>query len=273
MSHIHIPDGVLPVWLVLLGWVVTGLILSLCIRKVQGFELGHKLPLLGVISALMIVGMTLEIVPIGYHINMTVIAGIILGPALGFISAFIVDLILAMFGHGGITVVGLNALILGTETVLGFYLFRAFLDIFSESRLSISLVAALATVFSLIISTSLMIGVVYVSQINPESVLHEENQFLSRDSRETFPLETNPRTSAGTKATEHGQDGITGNKINISTFAKTILFLGMFGWILEAAISGLVIRYIFRVRPNLILPIEKLQKLRENARSSLVINR
>jgi ABC-type Na+ transport system ATPase subunit NatA len=33
-------------------------------------------------------------------INLTVIAGIILGPALGFISVFIVDLIPAMFGRG-----------------------------------------------------------------------------------------------------------------------------------------------------------------------------
>src|SRR6266852_8104460 len=60
MSHIYIPDGVLPIWLVLLGWIFAALILSLCIRKVKKFELGRKLPLLGVASALMMVGMTLN---------------------------------------------------------------------------------------------------------------------------------------------------------------------------------------------------------------------
>lgn len=248
MSHIHIPDGVLPVWLVLLGWVATGLILSLCIRKVQRFELGGKLPLLGVVSALMILGMTLEIVPIGYHINMTVIAGIILGPALGFVAVFIVDLILAMFGHGGITVVGLNTLILGSEAVFGFYLFRVFLSVFSKSSFSTVLAAALGTIFSLIISTSLMIGVVYISQVNPERALHiEEN---SAGKILVFELHG-----------EHEEQGIpTDKRINITKFARIVLFLGMFGWILEAMISSLVIRYISRVRPNLILPVERLRE-------------
>ncbi len=251
MSHIHIPDGVLPLWLVLLGWVTTALILSLCIRKVQRFELGRKIPLVGVVSALMIVGMTLEIVPIGYHINMTVIAGIMLGPALGFISVFIVDLILAMFGHGGITVVGLNTLILGTEAVLGFYLFRGFLSVFSKSSFSTVLAAVLGTIFCLIISTFLMIGVVYISEVNPERALHiEEN---SAGKILVFELHG-----------EHEEHEIhTDKRVNIATFARIVLFLGMFGWMLEAAISGLVIRYISRVRPNLILPVERLQKFKE----------
>ncbi len=242
MSHIHIPDGVLPVWLVLLGWFSTALILFLCIRRVRRFELGRKLPLLGVVSAIMIVGMTLEIVPIGYHINMTVIAGIILGPSLGFISVFIVDLILAMFGHGGITVVGLNTLILGTEAVSGFCLFRVFLIIFSKSSLSTVFAAVLGTALSLIISSCLMIGVVYVSQINPERVLHIEGKSTGK----ILVFEMHG---------EHEEYEIPNDKrINITKFAKIVLSLGMFGWILEAAISGLIIRYISRVRPNLILP-------------------
>src|SRR5581483_11053127 len=224
MSHIHIPDGVLPLWLVLVGWIATAVIISLCVRRVREIELARKLPLIGIVSALMIVGMSLEIVPIGYHINMTVIAGIILGPALGFLSAFMVDLILAMFGHGGITVVGLNTLILGSETVLA---------------------TALGTIFTLIISTSLMIGVVYVSQVNPERALHIEKNTASRIL--VFEL--------------HDEHEVpTDKKINITTFARIVLFLGMFGWVLESAISGLVIRYISHVRPDLILPMEILRE-------------
>lgn len=247
MSHIHIPDGVLPIWLVLVGWIATAAIISLCVRRVREIELARKLPLVGIVSALMIVGMSLEIVPIGYHINMTVIAGIILGPALGFISAFMVDLILAMFGHGGITVVGLNTVILGSETVLGFYLFGVFLSVFGKSSFSTVLAAALGTIFSLIISTSLMIGVAYISQVNPERVFHIEKNSAGKIL--VFELHG-----------EHKEHEVpTDKKINITTFARIVLFLGMFGWMLEAAISGLVIRYISHARPDLILPVERLR--------------
>jgi len=129
MSHLHIPDGVLPGWLVMAGWILTALILAFSIYRTRSTELKRKVPLIGIISALMIVCMTIPIVPIAYHINLSVIAGIILGPAVAFISIFIVDLIIAMFGHGGITVVGLNTVVVGAEAFIGFYLFQLFLTI------------------------------------------------------------------------------------------------------------------------------------------------
>jgi cobalt/nickel transport system permease protein len=241
MSHIHIPDGVMPIWLVLAGWAATAVILYFCIRRVRDVELGRKIPLIGIVSALMILGMTLEIIPIAYHINMSVIAGIVLGPALGFISVFIVDLIIAMFGHGGVTVVGLNTLIVGTEAMLGFYFFRVLLSVFGVGRLSPGMSAALAAMLSLIISTCLMIGVVYISQINPERVLHvhKENPLGKK-----FSLE--PRG-------ENERHEIEDKRIDIETFAKAVFFLGVFGWILEGAITGFVIRYVSRVRPDLVL--------------------
>ncbi len=241
MSHIHIPDGVLPIWLVVIGWIATALILYLCIRRVRNVQLGRKIPLIGIVSAIMIVGMTLDIVPIAYHINVSVIAGIVLGPALGFIAVFIVDLIIAMFGHGGITVVGLNTLIIGTEAVLGFYFFHAFLGVLGTARFSAGLSAAIATVVSLIISTSLMIGIVYISQVNPERVFHHHN---GNSHRKILSLESHE---------ENEKDEMQNKKIDIGAFAKTVFFLGLFGWALEAVITGFVIRYVSRVRPDLIL--------------------
>src|SRR3990172_2594730 len=125
LSHIHVPDGVLPLWLVAVGWLATALVLALCLRRVPADDWTRRLALLGVIAALMVVGMTVEIVPIGYHLNLTVVAGIVLGPALGFIAAFIVNAILAMFGHSGVTVIGLNTLVIGSEVAVGYLLFRA----------------------------------------------------------------------------------------------------------------------------------------------------
>ena len=70
MSHIHIPDGVLPVWLVAAGWLLAIAILALITLRLRGADRGRQLPLLGVMAALMLVGMSTEIVPIGYHINL-----------------------------------------------------------------------------------------------------------------------------------------------------------------------------------------------------------
>jgi len=39
MSHLHIPDGVLPGWLVMAGWILTALILAFSIYRTRSTEL------------------------------------------------------------------------------------------------------------------------------------------------------------------------------------------------------------------------------------------
>ncbi len=230
MSHMHIPDGVLPVWIVTAGWVVTALLLAFCIKRVSSIELKRKVPLIGIISALMIVGMTLEIVPIAYHINLTVVAGIVLGPALAFISVFIVDLLISMFGHGGVTVVGLNTIIIGAEAVLGYYLFQLFKEVMGNK--SMFWESSLAAFLSLFLSTSIMLGVIYISPEKIGSIGH---------------------LVSGTGSDTNGQR-LLEDGINFSRFAKTVFILSPLGWILESVITGLVVKYVYRVRPDLILP-------------------
>ncbi|MFI5323174.1 MAG: energy-coupling factor ABC transporter permease [Thermodesulfobacteriota bacterium] len=232
MSHMHIPDGVLPVWIVLAGWIATALILAFCIRRVGSVDLNRKIPLIGIISALMIVGMTLEIVPIGYHVNLSVIAGIVLGPALAFISVFIVNLIISMFGHGGVTVVGLNTLIIGAEAVLGYYLFQLFRLVMGGKSLGWE--SALATFLSLSLSTCLMLGIIYFSQVSPERI-ENIGHVVS-----VIGNGVSTNRAAGTG-------------INFSRFAKTVFILSPLGWVLEAVITGLVIKYVSHVRPDLIV--------------------
>lgn len=233
MSHMHIPDGVLPAWLVIAGWIATAVILAICTRRVGGIDLKRKIPLIGIISALMIVGMTLEIVPIAYHINLTVLAGIMLGPALAFISVFIVDLLISMFGHGGVTVVGLNTIIIGAEAVLGYYLFQLFSELMGNRSMFTQ--SALAALLSLFLSTSIMLGIVYISHVSPEKI---EN---------IGHLVSGTWNDAGELRSREGG-------INFSRFAKALLILSPLGWILESVITGIVVKYVFRVRPDLILP-------------------
>ena len=92
MSHIHIPDGVLPAWLWLSGWAVALVLVAIAGRAAERAEARRKVPLLAVVSGLMLVAMSSEVIPIAYHINLTVIAGVLLGPWLGVVAAAIVDL-------------------------------------------------------------------------------------------------------------------------------------------------------------------------------------
>lgn len=218
MSHLHIPDGVLPLWLVIAGWTCTALLLAFCMYRVRSVELTRKIPLIGIISALMIVCMTLPVIPFAYHVNLSVVAGIILGPALAFISIFIVDLIIAMFGHGGITVVGLNTVVIGAEAVLGYYLFQMFRLLMGSYSVGWS--AGIAAVSSLILSTTVLVGLLYIAHINPSLIIESESNVE--------------------------------NGLNISVFVKTALALLFFGWMIEGVITGLVIKYVSGIRPDLI---------------------
>src|SRR5512136_776814 len=156
MSHIHLPDGVLPVWLWVSGYIVAIGVGAILLRFITQRELTRRLPLLGMMAAAMVLGASVEIIPVAYHVNLTVITGILLGPYLIFLATFVVNVILALFGHGGITVIGLNTLILSIEGILGYLL----LHLFWKGLKRLAPAVFLATFLALLVSTFSMIGVV-----------------------------------------------------------------------------------------------------------------
>jgi cobalt/nickel transport system permease protein len=233
MTHMHIPDGILPVGLWIAGFVIMFLAMGISLLRLRGSDQKKKIPLLGAISAAMLVAMSLEIVPIAYHINLSVVAGILLGPALGFLAAFITNLMLALMGHGGITVMGLNTLLLGTEVIVGHTLFYAL-----HRRLPVFWRAGAATVLTLFLTTLALIGIVAASNIDPE-LFHD----------------------AGVERGAHHED-----LISVSRFASIALSLGFFGWLIEAAITGSVISFIARVKPDLLSHVLHREKIAHEGR-------
>ncbi len=166
MSHIHFPDGVLPVWLWGSGFIVAILVGTILFRFIKKEDLARRLPLLGMMAAAMVLGASVEIVPIAYHINLTVISGILLGPSLIFLATFVVNVILALFGHGGITVIGLNTLTLSIEGIMGYFLFRFLWRVLRRLTPAIFL----ATFLALFCSTLSMIGVVSLGTSHYERI-------------------------------------------------------------------------------------------------------
>ena len=236
MSHIHLPDGVLPIWLWVSGWMVSVLVWIILLRMTEKKDVSRRLPLLGMMAATMILGASVEILPIAYHVNLAVISGILLGPSLIFMATFVLNVVLALFGHGGVTVIGLNTLVLSVEGVLGYFLFRLFWKVLKR----LTAATFLATFLALAISTFAMIGVVGLGVPHYEELIHQESGTGIFD----FKLLR--------EKTDHHEMEKTGKEVDLKRFMAVVLPLGCLGWILEGVITCLIIRYIHRLRPDLL---------------------
>jgi cobalt/nickel transport system permease protein len=251
MSHIHIPDGVLPWWLWLGGWLLALGLLTVASRLATRTSSRRAVPLIGAVSALVLVSMASEIVPLAYHINLTVIAGVLLGPWLGAISAFIVVLVLALLGHGGVTVAGLNTLVIATEMALGWALVRGGLRLLGPAR--IRPVAAMSTVLTLAVTTTMLVGIVALAGTGATS---RETGALDAETLEFRNPFGEGVFSIGLLGDEHGDEGETAEgpagSLSVGRFAAVVYTLGPFGWLLEALVTAGILGYVARVRPSLV---------------------
>jgi cobalt/nickel transport system permease protein len=244
MSHLHLPDGVLPIWLWVLGFIVAILVTAILFQLTKKEKLTRRLPLLGMMAAVMVLGAAIEIVPIAYHVNLTVISGILLGPSLIFLATFVVNVILALFGHGGITVIGLNTLILSIEGVLGYFLFR----LLWKGLKRLTPATFLATFIALLFSTFAMIGVVSLGTSHYEKLIHQKGKGV---------FEFHLSEEKHVHEEKHNHEGeAKESEVNLKRFIAIVLPLGFIGWILEGVITTLICRYIYRLRPDL-LRLEK----------------
>ncbi|KUK48196.1 MAG: ABC-type Co2+ transport system permease component-like protein [Actinobacteria bacterium 66_15] len=281
MSHIHIPDGVLPWWLWVTGWVATALLLGMASRMATRTGTRRAVPLVGAISALVLVAMSTEIVPIAYHVNLTVIAGALLGPWLGAISAFIVVLVLALVGHGGITVVGLNTLMIATEMALGWALVHGGLRLLGSRR--VRPVAAVSTIATLAITTTMLVGIValagssatarHTGALDVETLEfrnpfsgdlinvgllggddhgHDDEHEADAGHDDEHAAEAG-HDDEDAADTDHDDEHGEGSALSVSRFAAVVYTLGPIGWILEALVTAGVLGYVVRVRPSLML--------------------
>lgn len=221
MSHLHITDGVLHWGLILLGFLLTFAIIGYVVLSTKKEELFNNVAKLGVISALTLIVMSIPLGPLPFHINLSILTALILGPKLGFISVFLVNLILGVFGHGGITVVGVNTLIMGTEIIIGYGVFSLLLN----KRVNWNVSLAVAIAIMILASSALMVTVVTLGGIPPEIAIHS-----------------------------HDQEAIARySNFNNTDFAIFVLGIVSIGAIIEVVIGSIVVNYFRKIRPDYLL--------------------
>ncbi|MCR4398215.1 MAG: energy-coupling factor ABC transporter permease [Firmicutes bacterium] len=147
MTHLHIPDGSLPVGVASAGWAVAAVALAVSLWMLRARDARRNLALTGVTGALMLAAMSVPLGPLPVHLNLAVLAGVLLGPAMSVLCAFSVNVVLALVGHGGVTAVGLNTVLLAVQAAGGGAVFSLL-----RKRVAPATAAALSTAVAVTVS-------------------------------------------------------------------------------------------------------------------------
>ncbi|MDN5276832.1 MAG: cobalt/nickel transport system permease protein [Clostridiales bacterium] len=237
MSHIHLPDGVVPAIWWAVGYLISLIVVFAVLKRVDAEKVRGRIPEMAMMAAVMLITMSVPLGFIPFHMNFAALAGMLVGPGLGFVVVFVVNFILALLGHGGITVVGLNTLSIGVEALAGGTAFRLLKGKFGSVPSAI-----ISTAVALLLSTALMIlflssiGVVNIQ--SGEGILHGENH--AEDG------------TGGQEEGLHREDtAYRFGGIALAGWAAVlaVLFLGI---ILESVVTALVIRFFMKVRPDIV---------------------
>lgn len=123
----HLPDGILPLPVTLGGYAVTIAVAALCLRRINArADPRAEVPRAALLSAAFFVASLIHIPlpPLSVHLLLNGLLGVVLG-CFAF-PAILIGLFLqaVMFGHGGLTTLGVNAVILGLPALAAAALFR-----------------------------------------------------------------------------------------------------------------------------------------------------
>jgi len=123
----HIPDGILPVPITAAGYAATAAVTWYSIRKINQKENPRQnIPKASLLTAAFFVASWIHIPvpPASVHL---VLNGL-LGTVLGYFAfpAILIGLFFqaVMFQHGGLTTLGINAMIMGLPAIIAHYIFR-----------------------------------------------------------------------------------------------------------------------------------------------------
>jgi cobalt/nickel transport system permease protein len=211
--HIHIPDGVFPVWLWLSSIVLLAPLLVLAIALVRKDQ--KRLVMTSALTALMLIIFSIEVA--GFHLNFTALSGMLLGPWWSLISITVVNTILSLFGHGGITVAPINILINWVESLIGYAIFWSVMQRTKDPSLK-SFISAASVLVALAASFCLFLLVISLTGINPAQAL----------------------------------EGAALEYVPLWQFAMISMIPTVVGAAIEAVLTLFVVRFILKAKPGLL---------------------
>ena len=165
----HIPDGFLPPNVCLTGYAITGGVTWYCLSQIKRDRYSQaNIPKASLLTAAFFVASLIHIPipPTSVHL----ILNGLMGAVLGFYAfpAILIGLFFqaVMFQHGGMSTLGINALILGTPAIAAHYLFRQ-RERFPRRQLLTKVLSFAAGAGAILLSAS-MFAILLISFISPD---------------------------------------------------------------------------------------------------------
>lgn len=154
----HIPDGILPLPVTLGGYALAVSVTWACLRRInQREDPREDIPKAALLTAAFFLAALIHIPipPTSVHLILNGLLGILLGPFAFPAIAIGLFFQAVMFGHGGLTTLGVNAVILGVPALAAAALFRMLIRAQGFSHGKITVFAFLAGVVAVSFSVLL----------------------------------------------------------------------------------------------------------------------
>lgn len=170
---LHIPDGFLNLWISIVFWVISIILIGMAAQRTKG-ELGERqVPLMGIMAAFIFAGQMINFPVAGGtsgHFLGGALAGIVLGPWAGIlVMTAVIGLQALLFQDGGLLVMGANIFNMGLVTALiGYGFYRSFSGRSRGVRLTVAGVAAWLSVMAGAFFTAMQL---WVSGTSPLAIV------------------------------------------------------------------------------------------------------
>ena len=179
----HIPDGILPPSVAITGYAITGGITWYCLKEIDKQKNPQaRIPRASLFTAAFFVSSLIHIPipPTSIHLILNGLMGGMLGYYV--FPAILIGLFFqaVMFGHGGLSTLGINAIIMGVPALFAGYLFRSRYLFKTNKKILQNILAFAIGCISLLMSAAIFTAVV-LTNISPDlnSELERNAIFIS----------------------------------------------------------------------------------------------
>ena len=149
----HVPDGVLPLWLLAIMYGISGIMLYISVKKINKKFDDKIVPYMGVLAAVIFAAQLVNfpVPPSSGHLVGSTLLAVMLGPWAGMLIIGMVLFIQALMGDGGLLTFGLNFFNMGVFSSLvgwafALVLFKGLKRVTDEKK-SVLVAAAIASFF------------------------------------------------------------------------------------------------------------------------------
>ena len=172
----HIPDGFLPPSVCISGYALTGGVTWYCLRQIQrDRDLQANIPKASLLTAAFFVSSLIHIPipPTSIHLIFNGLMGALLGyyafPAI-LIGLFFQAV---MFQHGGMSTLGVNAIIIGSPSIPAYYLFQQRERLRGKKAVLTTILSFACGAGALLLSAT-MFAVLLITNISPDMDVNAE---------------------------------------------------------------------------------------------------